>query len=346
MTRYYLILTMILLTHLHGCSQKNKTIVSNSKVDSSMVQKTEEEWKQTLTPNQYYILREKGTEQAGTGAFLLNKENGVYKCAGCGNELFTDKMKFESHCGWPSFDREIDGGKIKQIEDFSHGMHRIEIQCAKCGGHLGHIFEDGPTNTGKRYCVNGGALSFEPSEKIVNSIDTITFGGGCFWCMEAIFQDLKGVKSVASGYAGGNKPNATYREVCSGETGHAEVIQIAYDPKLIPLNNLLQVFFNLHDPTTMNRQGADEGTQYRSIILYRNEAQKTAINKVLNAIEQANIYDQPVVTEVSPFTQFYKAEDYHQNYFKLNKSQPYCRAVIQPKMEKLEKLFGELKEKK
>jgi len=345
MTRHYLAFILILLTHFQGCSQKNKNVDSNNKDDSLMTKKTDDEWKKNLTPNQYYILREKGTEQAGTGEFLFNKENGVYKCAGCGNELFTDNMKFESHCGWPSFDREIDGGKIKQIEDFSHGMHRIEIQCAKCGGHLGHIFDDGPTNTGKRYCVNGGALSFEPRGKIEKSIDTITFGGGCFWCMEAIFQDLKGVKSVASGYAGGNKSNATYPEVCSGETGHAEVIQIAYDPAQIPINNLLQVFFNLHDPTTMNKQGADEGTQYRSIILYRNEAQKSALNKVLNAIEQAKIYDQPVVTEVRPFTQFYKAEDYHQNYYKQNKTQPYCRAVIQPKMEKLEKLFGELKQR-
>ncbi len=145
---------------------------------------SDQEWKERLTDEQYYILREKGTERPFTGKFVFTKDKGTYKCAGCGEPLFTDDMKFESHCGWPSFDKEIAGGKIIQTQDLSHGMVRTEITCAKCGGHLGHIFDDGPTETGVRYCVNSASLSFEPAEaeRTANATDTITLGGGCFWC--------------------------------------------------------------------------------------------------------------------------------------------------------------------
>lgn len=166
------------------------------------------------------------------------------------------------------------------------------------------------------------------------SLERVTFGGGCFWCIEAVFQRLKGVKSVVSGYAGGKGANPTYEQICEGNTGHAEVIQIEFDPKVLSFGKLMEVFFAAHDPTTLNRQGADRGTQYRSIILTENDAQKAAAEKAKVAAKSE--YKDPIVTEITPLTAFYKAEAYHQNYFNQNAGKnPYCTAVIQPKLQKL-----------
>jgi peptide-methionine (S)-S-oxide reductase len=173
-----------------------------------------------------------------------------------------------------------------------------------------------------------------------NHLETATLGGGCFWCTEAVFQMLPGVKSVKSGYAGGTKENPTYKEVCSGDTGHAEVIQITFDPKVVSYDKVLKTFWQVHDPTTLNRQGADAGTQYRSIILYNSEAQKAAAEK--SKAEAQKHFSKPIVTKIVPLKKFYPAEDYHQDYYRSNPNQPYCRAVIQPKVEKFEeKLKGE-----
>lgn len=336
-------LIIVLSFSMTSCAQnKSDQNTENISIDSiGKIELSEKEWKAKLSPEQYYILREKGTEKPFTGEFTLNKDKGIYKCAGCGEPLFSDEMKFESHCGWPSFDKEIAGGKIIQTEDVSLGMRRTEITCAKCGGHLGHIFEDGPTETGKRYCVNSGSLSFEP-QKAKNNMemkDTITLAGGCFWCIEAIFEDLNGVKSVVSGYTGGKISNPSYSEVCNGNTGHAEAVQIIFDSKIISIEDLLQVFFTLHDPTTLNRQGEDRGTQYRSAIFYHNENQKIIAQKVIKTLNENKAFNNPIVTEVAAFTKFYKAENYHQEYYELNKEQPYCKAVIKPKMDKLLKIF-------
>ncbi len=168
-----------------------------------------------------------------------------------------------------------------------------------------------------------------------NSTDFAVLGGGCFWCTEAVYQMLPGVKSVTSGYAGGTKENPTYKEVCTGLTGHAEVIRVEFDPKLVSYEKILETFWQAHDPTTLNRQGADVGTQYRSIILYRNEAQKVAAEK--SKAEAQKQFRDPIVTEIVPLKQFYKAEGYHQDFYRSNQSHPYCRAVIQPKVEKMEK---------
>lgn len=168
-----------------------------------------------------------------------------------------------------------------------------------------------------------------------NATALATFGGGCFWCTEAIFERLPGVVSVTSGYAGGTTPNPSYEEVCSGTTGHAEVIQIAYDSTVIPYEKLLETFWETHDPTTLNRQGADTGTQYRSIILYRNEEEKAAAEK--SKAEAQKRFSNPIVTEIVPLKHFWPAEAYHQGYFDANPNQPYCRAVIAPKVEKFEK---------
>jgi len=182
--------------------------------------------------------------------------------------------------------------------------------------------------------------------KKASNLETITVGGGCYWCVEAVYENLNGVKSVVSGFSGGKVANPTYEEVCTGTTGHAEVVQITYDKNVTNINEIFQVFFTVHDPTTLNRQGADVGTQYRSVIFYKNEEQKKAAQSIIAELNKAKVYDSPIVTKVEPFTKFYKAEDYHQNYYANNKNQPYCKMVIQPKMAKFEKVFKDKLKKK
>lgn len=170
-----------------------------------------------------------------------------------------------------------------------------------------------------------------------------TFGSGCFWCTEAIFLDLKGVHKVTSGYAGGTMPNPSYEQVCSGTTGHAEVVQIEFDPAIISYEQLLEVFFLTHNPTTLNRQGNDVGTQYRSVVFYHDEEQKALAQKILKKIDGERVYDTPIVTSIEPYTKFYPAEEYHQNYFSKNPDQPYCQVVIDPKVAKFRKKFSSLR---
>lgn len=177
------------------------------------------------------------------------------------------------------------------------------------------------------------------------NLQTATLAGGCFWCLEAVYDELKGVHSVESGYAGGQMDNPTYREVCNGNTGHAEVVQIRFDPTIISYRDLLNVFFTIHDPTTLNRQGADIGTQYRSAIFYHDEEQKKIAEEAIRELNAQKIWDNPIVTEVTKFDKFYKAEDYHQEYFANNPYQPYCQVVVAPKVSKFRKHFLEMLKK-
>lgn len=173
------------------------------------------------------------------------------------------------------------------------------------------------------------------------SKESATLAGGCFWCLEAVYKELRGVERVVSGYAGGHVERPTYREVCDGTTGHAEVVQITFDPSLVSYKELLEVFFTIHDPTTLNRQGADVGTQYRSAVFYHNPEQRETAEQTIAEMGAARVWDSPIVTEIVPLTEFYPAEDYHQDYFEKNPSQPYCRAVVAPKVSKFRKLFLE-----
>lgn len=184
---------------------------------------------------------------------------------------------------------------------------------------------------------NVNAMATEST--IGKNLQLATFGSGCFWCTEAIFQQVNGVVKVESGYSGGKVKNPTYKEVCSGLTGHAEVIQLTYDPSKVSYEELLEFFWKSHDPTTLNRQGADTGTQYRSVIFYHNDEQKKLAETYKNKLDASGAFDNPIVTEITPFTEFYKAEDYHQNYYNLNGEAPYCSYVIQPKLEKFKKVF-------
>lgn len=196
-------------------------------------------------------------------------------------------------------------------------------------------------------CTNfaqAGIIKIEEGKKMNSDKEKLalaTFGSGCFWCTEAVFQRLKGVEKVVSGYSGGKIKNPTYREVCSGLTGHAEVIQITYNPQEISYSELLEVFWKTHDPTTLNRQGNDIGTQYRSVVFFHDEEQKQLAEHYKLELEKAGIFSSPIVTEISPATQFYEAEDYHQNYYNQNSSQPYCSYIITPKLDKLQKVFKE-----
>ena len=176
----------------------------------------------------------------------------------------------------------------------------------------------------------------------IPKLSTATFGGGCFWCTEAVYAQIKGIKSVTSGYIGGEVPNPTYKDVCTGLTGHAEAVEIEYDPAVVPFEKLLEVFFATHDPTTKNRQGADVGTQYRSGVFYHDDEQKRIAEEVINRLDAANVFPAKIVTEVTKATTFYPAEDYHQDYFATNSRQPYCQAVVAPKVDKVRKVFKDL----
>jgi len=182
-------------------------------------------------------------------------------------------------------------------------------------------------------------ITFEIGAQNKNKMEIATFGSGCFWCTEAIFEQLKGVESAVSGYSGGEVENPTYEQVCTGRTGHAEVIQVTFNPNIISYTELLEVYWQTHDPTTLNRQGADVGTQYRSVIFYHNDKQKELALLYKQKLDKEEIYDNPIVTEITEFDTFYKAENYHQEYYNNNKAQPYCSFVITPKMEKFKKIF-------
>jgi len=296
------------------------------------VEKSELEWSKLLSPEEFRITRQKGTERAHSSEMCSLFEPAKYACACCNTLLFDAGEKFESGTGWPSFTQPAKDNSVKYHKDSSFGMVRIEALCNTCDAHLGHVFPDGPKPSGLRYCMNAVAL-----KKVESDEQKATFGGGCFWCTEAVFTELKGVEKVESGYSDGQIDNPTYREVCSGLTGHAEVVEVTYDPKEISFTDLLRIHLSTHNPTTLNRQGADIGTQYRSIIFYRNDEEKAIAETVI--AEAQEVYDSPIVTELKPLVQFYKAEEYHQDYYKNNSEAGYCQAVIDPKLHKFRQLF-------
>lgn len=277
-----------------------------------------------LTLEEARVIIDKGTERPFSGKFEEFNESGTYICKRCGEALFYSDSKFDAQCGWPSFDDEIKGAVIRQKD--KDGV-RTEILCANCGAHLGHVFlGEGFTSRNTRNCVNSVSLDFVPAKLDQGRYSTAIFAGGCFWGVEYFLQKAPGVISVESGYTGGWVKNPTYKQVCTGNTGHAEAVKITYDPGKTNYDELVKLFLDIHDPTQADGQGPDIGNQYRSEIFYMNDAQKAAAQKYLKILQDKGYKTTTAVTLAS---EFYPAEDYHQDYYFRNGKVPYCHAFIQ-----------------
>jgi peptide methionine sulfoxide reductase msrA/msrB len=283
-----------------------------------------------LTNEEARVIIHKGTERAFTGEYTDEFKEGTYICRRCNSPLYKSDSKFHSGCGWPAFDKEIPGA-VTQTPDAD--SYRTEITCTNCGAHLGHIFKgEGFTATNTRHCVNSISMIFipqqttnKPEQATVTNEEKATFAGGCFWGVENLLEKLPGVISATSGYTGGNKENPTYKEVCSGTTGHIEAVEITFDPNKISYRNLAKNFFEIHDPTQLNRQGPDQGEQYKSAVFYHSEEQKNITEELIQNLKE-NGYN--VVTQIKPATKFWPAEEYHQDYYEKKGTQPYCHAPV------------------
>ena len=279
-----------------------------------------------LTPEEKYVIIDKGTEAPYSGEYLNNKQAGTYVCKRCGAPLYRSSDKFDSHCGWPSFDDELPGA-VKRIPD-PDGI-RTEITCVNCGAHLGHVFTgEGLTEKNIRHCVNSISLIFVPDAKIdpndpnnKPATPKAYFAGGCFWGVDYWLRTLPGVISVTSGYMGGTTQHPTYKQVCTGKTGHAETVEVVFDPNKTTYEDLAKLFFEIHDPTELNRQGPDVGSQYRSAIFFTDQQQKQIAERLIEQLREKGL---DVVTSVESAKEFWPAEDYHQDYYGKTGGKPYC----------------------
>lgn len=313
----FFMLLMLMITFMTACSAESP--LSDDSGNSTTIRKEGTMTYRTLSPEERAVIIDKGTERPYTGKYYLNKEKGAYLCRQCDAPLFRSDDKFESGTGWPSFDDAIPGA-VRQIPDADG--RRTEIVCANCGGHLGHVFfGESFTSKNARFCVNSISLSFEPADKPVTATEKAIFAGGCFWGVEYHFKRLKGVLSTRVGYTGGTTEHPSYKQVCSGKTGHAEALEVEFDPKLVSYEQLAKLFFEIHDPTQFERQGPDVGTQYRSAVFYVNDEQRRITESLIRQLEEKGYR---VVTEVRKATEFWPAEDYHQDYYEKTGHHPYC----------------------
>jgi len=313
MFRTALLIMGLTVFWLVSCSQGSKSVEQQSKGKMEF---------KKLTPEEENVIVNKGTERPFSGKYENFSEKGTYVCKRCGAPLYRSEDKFDAGCGWPSFDDEIPGAVKKHAD--ADGM-RTEILCARCGAHLGHVFNgEGLTPKNIRHCVNSISMDFIPAKAQAKS-DTAIFAGGCFWGMEYFLKKAKGVIGTTVGYTGGHTDNPTYQQVCSGNTGHYEAIEVVFDPSKTSYEEVTKLFFEIHDPTQWNHQGPDWGEQYRSAVFYRNEDQKKITEQL---ISQLKVKGFTVVTEVKPAKTFWKAEDYHQDYYNHKGSEPYCHGFV------------------
>jgi peptide methionine sulfoxide reductase msrA/msrB len=302
MSRVVILTGLIILFVNSACSQtKNKTEMKLNK----------------LSPQEEEVIIHKGTERPFTGEYVDNKQSGTYVCRQCEAALYRSADKFDSHCGWPSFDDEI-AGAVKRIVDADG--YRTEIVCANCGGHLGHVFEgEGFTEKNTRHCVNSISMKFIPNTK--QKMEKAYFASGCFWGTEYHFMKAKGVVETTVGYMGGHVQSPTYKEVCSGTTGHIEVAEVEYDPTLTTFEELLKLYYETHDFEQVGGQGPDVGEQYQSVVFYVDEEQKSMVNKYIQILKEKGYKP---ATQLRKAPEFWAAEDYHQEYYDKKNGTPYC----------------------
>ena len=288
---------------------------SRSVMSEEKVTMKSETWN-TLSPEAEHVVAGCGTEPPFSGKFLQHKEDGTYTCARCAAPLFASDTKFDSGSGWPSFDDTLPGA-VRELPDTDD--HRVEIRCARCDGHLGHVFRDeGMTDKNTRHCVNSLSLGFNDGPR-----EIAFFAGGCFWGVEHLLAATPGVLDVDSGYMGGSVANPSYEAVCAGQTGHAEAVRVIFDPTKTTFETLAKLFFEIHDPTQMDGQGPDLGNQYRSAVFFTHDAQKETTLALVKRLEKMGLN---VATEVTPAGIFWPAEDYHQDYYEKTGKVPYCHA--------------------
>jgi peptide methionine sulfoxide reductase msrA/msrB len=302
-----------------GCGSERR---QNVEKDRDNAQAAPAAWK-ALTPEEERVIVKKGTEPPFLGEYHNLNRPGTYLCRRCGAALYRAEDKFDAGCGWPSFDAEVPGAVKRQPDADGE---RTEILCASCGGHLGHVFTgERHTPRDTRHCVNSIAMSFLPLADSTGRLERAVFAGGCFWGVEDLLAKTRGVVRTTVGYTGGRTERPTYRDVCSGATGHAEAVEVWFDPRQTTFEALARLFFEIHDPSQRDRQGPDVGNQYRSAVFYIDSGQKAAAEKLVGELRSRGV---DVATQIAPAAVFWPAEEYHQDYYERTGKTPYCHRRV------------------